>query len=215
MHIGLDVNARIADLFHALALGERLAQDCACRQAVFAADPDIRHFLTRQAQQEAFHALVLNGAVAVLDSKRNADTPLIQALHAYGARLDSDLDARRFAPSLLGMQVMLEGIGAVVLQKLDVSLSERHSPRFAPFRRLLLQQEDAHHAFGLRTLKQIIAADPVQVEALRVAARDYLALARELLFTCSDLFQYFDSSVTDYSASLDQHLPRWLMETAP
>ncbi|MGH8710032.1 MAG: hypothetical protein ACREVA_01745 [Burkholderiales bacterium] len=213
MHIGLDVNACIADLFHALALGERLAQDCARRQVVFAADPKMRHFLTRQSQQEAFHALVLNGAGAVLDSKRNAATPLIQALQAYGARLESDLDARRLAPSLLGMQVMLEGIGAVVLEKMDMNLSELHSPRFAPFRRLLQQQEDAHHAFGLHALEQIITADPAQLEPLRVAARDYLALSRNILFTCSDLFQYFNSNVTDYSASLEQHLPGWLSGT--
>ncbi|MEO7760803.1 MAG: hypothetical protein ABIS68_02700 [Casimicrobiaceae bacterium] len=215
MHIGPHVNARIADLFNALVLGERLAQGCAHRQAVIAADTKIRHFFTHQAQQEAFHALVLKGTVAVLDCKRNADTPLIQALHAYGARLEADLDARRLAPSLLGMQVMLEGIGAVVLQKLDVSLSDRHIPRFAPFRRLVLKQEDAHHAFGLHMLKQIITADPAQIEPLRAAARDYLALARDLLIACSELFQHFDSSVIDYSASVEQHLPRWLTQTAP
>ena len=94
MHLGPDVDARVADLFRALALGECLAQDCARRQAVFVADPEIRHFLTRQARQEAFHARMLDGAVAVLDSKRHADTPLTQALQAYGARLESDLDAR-------------------------------------------------------------------------------------------------------------------------
>ncbi|MGH8750093.1 MAG: hypothetical protein ACREUV_00135 [Burkholderiales bacterium] len=215
MHIGLDVNARIADFFRALALGERLAQDCARRQSDFALDPKMRRFLKRQAQQEAFHALVLEGAGVVMDSRRNTATPLIHALQAYDARLESDLDARRLASSLLGMQVILEGIGAVVLEKMDLSLSTQHSPRFVPFRRLLLQQEDMHHAFGLRTLEQIIADDPEQMAALRAAARDYLPLARNLLFACSDLFAHFDSNAEDYSASLEQHLPRWLLAPAP
>lgn len=214
MHIGASTQMHIARLFHALAYGERLAQDCARRQAELAADPKMRRFLLRQAQQENFHALVFEGAVAVLAPKEAVASPATDALQDYRKRLEADLDTGKLAESLLGMQVVLEGLGNVVLEKIDITLSQ-HGSRFAPFRRLLHQQEEAHHAFGLHSLEQLLRDDSALIHRLRAAGKDYLECSQTALESCADVFLHFESSPAEYAQSLNRQLPYWLQEIAP
>lgn len=208
MHIGPSTQIYIARLCHTLAYGERLAQNCARRQAELTAEPKMRRFLLQQAQQENFHALIFQGAVAVLAPKQPVASPASDALQDYGKRLEADLETGKLAESLLGMQVVLEGLGSVVLEEIGIALSQ-HGSLFAPFRRLL-QQEDTHHAFGLHALEQLRARDGVEAQQLQAAGRDYLELSDQALLACCELFQHFDSDPGDYSQSLRQQLPDWL-----
>ena len=79
---------------------------------------------------------------------------------------------------------------------------------------MLLQQEEAHHAFGLRTLERMIAADAVSIEHLREAASPYLALAKSMLFSAQDAFQAIHEDPQDYWDDFQTGLPVWLQASS-
>ncbi|MBC7945348.1 MAG: hypothetical protein H7X91_08825 [Burkholderiales bacterium] len=116
-----------------------------------------------------------------------------RALRRYAERIEADLAEREFTRSLVGMQVVFEGLRAVVLRKLDIGLSE-HGQCFAPLRLLLLRQEDAHHEFGVRSLQRLVGSAEECAglrtalrRVLRVEQRDSAFLQRALRrFRCRD-----------------------------
>ncbi len=197
--IGPGCNTRIARLFHALWHGECIARDAAAWQARICSEPKARRFFALQAAQETLHATLFGAAVSVLAPRTSAlETPTLSALDRYRKRLEDDLEAGRISSSVVGLQIVLEGLGALTLARMNLALSG-HGARFAPCKRLLEHQEDTHHAFGCRWLeRQRIESAP----ALAADAREYFELACDVIDSSEDMFGYGISTPESYRAQL-------------
>ena len=156
----------IARLLTFLAHGEQLANKCAKAQAALALDSGSRRFLLSQARQEAAHALVFQGAIGWLAPRHLADAPFLPALEEYRKKLNDALGRQDLLETFLAEQVILEGLGEAILTRIEEGLAKRAAP-FGRIRRILLQQEEAHHGFGRRMLERAIADDRTDAEALR------------------------------------------------
>lgn len=209
-----DERVPIARLLTFLELGERLAHDCAKGQAVLAPGMKERRFLISQSRQEAYHALVFQGAIAWLAPRRLGDSPLLPALNRYRRLLEGSLSAGDWHETLMGEQIILEGLGEALLQRLEEGLAKRRAP-FARLRRIFLNQEEAHHGFGLRVLGRAIDEGRVSVEQLREKAPCYLALTKEMVMSLGDLFDSIDEDVTEWASGIDKYLPAWLFPSDP
>lgn len=118
----------IARLLTFLERGERLAHECAGRQALLASDSGSRRFLVSQARQEAGHALVFQGAIAWLAPKHLGDAPFLPPLETYRKMLDNALDRQDLLETLLAEQVILEGLGEAMLTRIEEGLAKRAAP---------------------------------------------------------------------------------------
>ena len=208
-----DEKVPIARLLTFLEYGERVAHACAKKQAELAHDPGAQRFLLRQARQEAAHAIVFQGAIAWLAPKHLGDAPCLPALEDYRAILDEALARNDLLETLLAEQVILEGLGEAILTRIEEGLVKRAAP-FGRLRRLLLQQEEAHHGFGRRMLERAITEGRIDVETLRRRAQDYLALTDRMVLTLSDLFESIAEDPTIWAKDVRKFLPEWLVETS-
>ncbi len=204
-----DERVPIARLLRFLEQGERLARDCATRQAALAPTAGMRRFLLGQARQESYHAWVFQGAIAWLSPRHLGGCSLLPPLERYRVLLQEALDAGRFAESLLAEQIILEGLGEAILKRVESGLTKRDAP-FGRLRRILLHQEEAHHEFGLRVLERQLTQDPGVGESLRVRAQDYVALTEGMVTTLSALFESLDEDPAAYATDAKSYLPGWL-----
>ncbi len=204
-----DERVPIARLLRFLEQGERLARDCATRQAALAPTAGMRRFLLGQARQESYHAWVFQGAIAWLSPRHLGRCSLLPPLERYRVLLQEALDAGRFAESLLAEQIILEGLGEAILKRVESGLTKRDAP-FGRLRRILLHQEEAHHEFGLRVLERQLTQDPGVGESLRVRAQDYVALTEGMVTTLSALFESLDEDPAAYATDAKTYLPAWL-----
>ena len=202
----------IARLLRFLEHGERLAHDCAQAQAALAPEPRMRRFLQRQARQEAYHAVVFQGAIAWLTPRHLGTCPLLPPLERYRALLEAAIRERNFAETLMAEQIILEGLGEAILTRIEYGLAKRKAA-FGRLRRILLNQEEAHHAFGRRALDRAVAEGRTSLEALRPRAQEYLALTDAMVATLSDLFESIDEDPSAYAAEAKGYLPTWLTST--
>ncbi len=211
-----DERAPIARLLRFLEQGERLAHDCAKAQAALASeggrDSGMSRFLIGQARQEAYHAVVFQGAIAWLAPRRLGACPLLQPLERYRVLLESALRRGDFAETLLAEQIILEGLGEAILKRIEAGLVKRNAP-FGRLRRILLHQEEAHHAFGCRALERTLARGETTLEALRLSAAEYLALAEAMVATLANLFDDINEDATAWASDAKQYLPEWLTPT--
>lgn len=206
-----DERVPLARLLQFLEHGERLAHDCARAQAALAPDPTMRRFLSGQARQEALHAAVFQGAVAWLAPRHLGDCPVLPPLERYRALIEEAIRERRFAETLLAEQIILEGLGEAILKRLEAGLVKRKAG-FGRLRRILLHQEEAHHAFGRRTLERTIEAGQASSEALRERAPEYLAVADAMVLALGDLFASIDENAAAYIGDARSALPSWLIQ---
>jgi hypothetical protein len=208
-----DERVPIARLLTFLEQGERVAHDCARAQASLASEigreSGLSRFLLGQARQEAYHALVFQGAIAWLAPRHLGACPVLGPLDRYRGLLDEALRRRDFAESLLAEQIILEGLGEAILKRIEDGLAKRHAP-FGRLRRILLHQEEVHHAFGERYLERMIAAGQVAPEMLRPRAQDYLALADAMVVSLADLFDSIREDASAWAADARTYLPAWL-----
>ncbi len=139
----------IAHLLQFLIQGEVLAFDCAKQQAKLCNNAGQTKFLKRQARQEFFHASVFKMGVGLIKPK-GVGAPLGERpMRQYRRLIEDALKRGDLAESLLGMQVILEGLGDVTLEKTNTQALNAGTT-FDKLRRIVLGQEDAHHTFGLR-----------------------------------------------------------------
>ena len=206
-----DEKAPIARLLTFLEHGERLANECAKAQAALAQDFGSRRFLLSQARQEAAHALVFQGAIAWLAPRHLGDTPFLPALEEYRKLLDDALVRQDLLETFLAEQVILEGLGEAILTRIEEGLAKRAAP-FGRLRRILLQQEEAHHGFGRRMLERAMAEGRIDAETLRRRAQDYLALTDQMVLTLSDLFESIAEDPTAWANDVRKFLPEWLSQ---
>lgn len=204
-----DERTPIARLLTFLEHGERMAHDCAQAQAALAPDTPSRRFLLSQARQEAAHALVFQGAIAWLAPKHLRDAPFLPALEAYRNILDDALARGDLLETVLAEQVILEGLGEAILTRIEEGLAKRAAP-FGRLRRILLQQEEAHHGFGRRMLERAMADGRIDAVALSRRAQDYLALTDQMVLTLSELFEAIAEDPADWAQDVRKFLPPWL-----
>jgi hypothetical protein len=196
-------SARIAELLHLLRQGECIAHDGARRQALICGDARMKRFFALQATHEMLHAGVLDVACSVLSPRHRAQSPALTALAAFRRDLEHDLARGHLAASIVGLQIVLEGLGMLTLSRMNPALS-RHGARFAPFKRVLEQQEHTHHAFGCRWLER---QDRSLLPQRAADARRYFDLAAAVIDDGADLFCHGASTPRSYKQGLLAALP--------
>jgi hypothetical protein len=206
-----DEKVPIARLLTFLEHGERMANECAKAQAVLAPDAGSRRFLLSQARQESMHAIVFQGAIAWLAPRHLGDAPFLPALEEYRTILNEALSRQDLLETILAEQVILEGLGEAILTRIEAGLAKRAAP-FGRLRRVLLQQEEAHHGFGCRMLERAMAEGRVEVKTLRRRAQDYLALTDQMVLTLSDLLESIAEDPEAWANDVRTFLPAWLNE---
>ncbi len=204
----------LARLLKFMELGERLAHDCALAQAALAPEPGMRRFLLTQARQEGYHAVAFQGAIAWLAPRYLGTSHLHAPLERYRTLIDEALCRGDYLETILAEQIILEGLGQATLKRIEEGLVKRGAG-FTRLRRLLLQQEEAHHAFGQRTLERAIAEGETSPEALRARAPLYLALIDELIRSLQGLFESIDENPAVYISNARSYLPGWLTTENP
>lgn len=214
MLVGPDEQRPIARLLAFLEQGERMAHDCAKAQAALAWDTEESRFLARQARQEAGHALVFRGVVTWLAPKGVGAPSFLPALEEYRALLEDALMRKDLVETFLAEQVILEGLGEAILTRIEQGLAKRGAP-FGRLRRVLLQQEEAHHGFGLCQLERAIARGEADVPCHQRRARPYLALTDAIILTLCDLFDMIHEDASAWAADARTFLPEWLREEEP
>ena len=200
-----------ARLLRILMFGEHLAERCARRQAQIATDPALQRFFLAQARQEKFHALVFHHSALWLAPKGTVHPPSFAPLQQYEALLEEALHRRDLAETLLAQQVMIDGLGEVILRRLDTAMT-RHGWGLTRLRRLLLNQEQAHHHFGLRQLERCVANDVTAQDRLQRRAPAYLALIEQMLEDFQDAFAFFDENLGEFLHDVQRDLPTWIRD---
>ncbi len=209
MWVRPDEQVSVARLLTFLEHGERMASDCARRQADLTPELKRRRFFKTQASQETMHAMVFHGAIAWLAPRRLGNSPFLPPLESYRRLLSEALDHGDLFETVLAEQVILEGLGEAILTRIEQGLAKRDAP-FGRLRRILLQQEEAHHGFGCRLLEGALSAGDLKVERLRARSQEYLALTDAMVLTLSDVFETIDEDAAAWAADVRTFLPRWL-----
>lgn len=200
----------IARLFDFLLLGEQLAFDCASRQIQFFGDRASQNFLRNQARQEKFHYRVFKSGVGLIAPKGISGTPGKEAMQAYRRLLEEALARGDQAETLLGMQVLLEGLGDVTVRHISDGFGNRKLGNLCRrVRHLITGQEDAHHSFGINRLQQCFDGDRAPQQLLS-RSEDYLELIEQLVISTTDLFAEFDEDPQQYLDEFRESLPDWL-----
>ena len=212
MFLAVDERQQIARLFAFLLQGERLALDCTSQQATLFNDKASRKFLSNQARQEKFHCQVFKAGIGIVAPRGVSNIPGGKEMQAYRRLLTEAWEWGNQAETLLGMQIILEGLGDVAIRHINAGFELR---KVGSMRRrvryLILAQEDAHHAFGLQRFKASIG-DEFVPDYLIQRSQDYLNLLESLMSSVSDLFFHFDEQAEQYTKEFYADLPTWLID---
>jgi hypothetical protein len=198
-----------ARLFSFLMLGEQVAQHCALEQSKYTTHKGSRKFLLSQSSQENYHRILFDKAVLTLTPKGAKPNPANKPMLKYQNLLNDAIATGQYAETLLGQQVILEGLGEVVLENIDKGMSNRMFG-FKKIRRIILKQEQAHHDFGLRKLNDWVGTDETRINALSAKTSDYLDLIHEILNNFHDVFEYFGYDSNVYYSEVKRKLPDWI-----
>lgn len=210
MFIKQGEHKQAARLFSFLVLGESIAQHCATEQANYSSNSVIRRFLKSQARQENYHRIIFQRAGLMLSPKGSNCHSVNKPMQEYKRLLDEAIQNRKFSETLLGQQVLLEGLGETVLEHIDHGMSNRKFG-FQRIRNLVLSQEHAHHQFGLRKLNECVDGDEGKQQALSSRVQDYLYLIEQILMNLQDLFEYFNYDAMQYLVEVQEKLPDWVV----
>ena len=199
MNIGADEKKHIARYLKFLLCGERIAHSCSARQAKLCDDKQMKQFLLKQSRQEKFHAMTFQSGILFLAPK-GVNTPAKKHTEIYSALLDEAIANHDLLSSVIGLQVILEGMGEVALSRLDFGMKQRDAG-LQKLRRAILAQEDAHHDFGLQYL------DKNQLATRSIGPEAYLAVIGDMLSSMQNLFEFFDEDSDQYIADFRRNLP--------
>ncbi|GJL54901.1 MAG: hypothetical protein NPIRA02_20330 [Nitrospirales bacterium] len=196
----------LARLLQFIELGEEIAHDCAKTQVALTQDPGMTHFLQGQARQELLHARTFHTAINWIAPKHLGPSPFSQPFAQYQRLIASALDRGDLYETILAEQVMLEGLGEVTLKKLEKGLLKRQAP-FQRLRRMFLQQEEAHHGFGLRLLERAIVQRTISTQSLQIRAQDYIGLVESMIRTGQELLVEINEDPDWYLTEFQKTLP--------
>ncbi len=202
-------HTHLAQLLRFMELGEHLAHDCAQAQSRLATEPGMQTFLAGQARQEGHHAFVFHGAIRWLAPKTTQPSEIATHMNDYRHLVEAAINRADFAESLVAEQIILEGLGEAILNKIEVGLVKRGAP-FRRLRRVLIHQEEAHYQFGLRVLSTMIQQEEESFATLRQKSEIYLPLAKTMLFSAEEAFVSLKEDPQDYWDEFEQRLPLWL-----
>ena len=200
---------QVASLLEVLISGEELARDCARAQAELARDRLMRRFFLAQARQESFHVGVFHALLLALSPKGAGGSWNALALARYRRLIEGALARGDLGETLIAQQVILEGLGEVVLTHLDRGMGKRKIG-IERLHRLVLSQEQAHHGFGLSRLEQMVTNGQTSRGRLQEQAGEYLSIIDSLLAELSEVFEIFDEDPVAYASETRCHLPHWL-----
>lgn len=209
MFIKKDEHTQAARLFSFLALGEEIAHHCAKQQARQSDNRAMQRFLKSQARQEKNHQIMFKYGELLLTPKGSPCEPAVQPLQEYKHLLNEAIEKNDFAETLLGQQVILEGLGEVVLKNIDFGMSNRNFG-YKKIRHLILTQEQAHHDFGIRKLNHAVQNDLEEQTRLSARAQDYLHLIEKMLDNLYSLFEHFNYDASSYNHQVKDALPSWV-----
>ncbi len=198
-----------AKLFSFLMLGEEIAQHCATQQAIHSSNAVTRRFLKSQARQEKYHRIIFQRGELMLSPKGGNCGSVKNHLLEYKKLLDEATKTNNFEETLLGQQIILEGLGETVLENIDHGMSNRKFG-FHRIRHLILSQEHAHHQFGLRKLDACVENNEVKQQKLSSRVYDYMNLIEKMLLNLQDLFEYFNYDSLQYIDEVQNKLPAWI-----
>jgi hypothetical protein len=209
MLLAADDRKQAARLFGFLALGEQLSRDCARGQAKLAPDKAMRRFLLMQARQETFHKRLFEGAILYLAPRGIHRPPSLAPLTKYRQLIEQALHEGNLAETLLAQQVLLEGLGEVLLDRIDQGMTDR-GMGLERLRRLVLAQEHTHHAFGLRRIERFIDTQNHARDKLQRRTQEYLYLIEKIFTELMEFFEFFDEDPRAYVSELRNGLPESL-----
>ena len=204
----------LARLLQFLELGEQVAHTCATAQADLAPTRGLQKFLHAQARQEGYHARAFQAAINWLAPKHLGCSPFYQPFVQYQQLIESALGRRDFYETILAEQVILEGLGEVTLKKLERGLLKRQAP-FERLRKMFLQQEEAHHGFGVRVLERALFRQDISMSYLRKRAQDYITVAETMITTGQELLLEMTEDPYWYVAEFHKTLPDWAQYSPP
>lgn len=202
----------LARLFSSLEYGERIAQRCAARQSYLVSDLRHARFLRRQAKQERLHAFIFGRITAWLAP--GAAPPPARGLRVVEAMLDNALRSGDLAESLLGQQVVIEGLGETLLTRLGAGAAPLGFG-LSRLQRRLVGQEHAHHTFGIRVLQELLESGSIRAEWASEKARRYLDVIDGMFCECADIFDALDEDPAVHRADVHRRLPAWLSPEPP
>ena len=207
MNIASDEKKHIARLLNFLLSGEKVAHCCSARQASLCGDGAMKRFLVNQSRQEKFHAMTFQSAILWLAPK-GVSIPAQKQMQQYESILLQATENDELLDSIVGLQVILEGMGDIVLSHFDTGIKQRDIG-FQKIRRAILAQEDSHHEFGINYLNMNSkpASNSSQIS-------NYLSLINEMLDSVQGLFDYFNEDINQYRSEFDYILPKWVHENA-
>lgn len=206
MLIKRNARAEIGRLFACMAYGEGIARECALRQAEIAGRAAMRRFLLRQARQEEHHARVFERVALCITPRGSGPVPPV--LRRYRRELERACARTDLLETLVGQQIVLEGFGELVLDRMNRKLDQRWVG-FGRLRRLLIHQEQGHRAFGGRAVQKMIERDPTGRERAGDAARRYLALTDGIVDELEPVFTVTGADPALYKRALRAGLPGW------
>ena len=206
MRIKSNTLTEIGRLFSCLEYGERIAHDCALQQANMRVSEE-SYFFLRQARQERHHAKVFNRVILCISPR--GPKPVPATLRQFRARIERACRRNDLVDTLVGQQIVLEGFGGLILEKMDRKFDQRRLG-FRRVRKILLHQERGHQAFGYRMIDELMAADVTSVERIHNLGLEYLALIECLLDDLQSIFDVVGADADQYKKELGGNLPVWL-----
>lgn len=202
--------SKIAELLALLEQGERIAQEAARQQARLALSqgmPQYATFFRQQARHENFHAYLFHKASNWLNSKHR-QSPNSQ-LEKLQNTISASLTSGNLAESVLGVQIVLESVGNLVLNGIDCRMRQY---RFGlnKIRKTILAQEAAHHAFGHEKLLTLQQRHPSQGIKISQLSAQYQELVHDLFDASAGLFECLDADIAIYKSVIDTELSSYL-----
>ena len=196
----------MANLLDILAQGERVAMRGARQQIAVAPDKKTRAFLRLQAGHEAFHAFVFDASALWLRGRGKRKNKTTPQLDWFAEQTNDAVRKQDFTESLLCQQVVLEGLGHIVLERIDRELSER-GIQWSRLRRLMLEQETHHHVFGIDKFTEALARQPDRLPDLTRKARTLVTTAEELLDELAEPLAIMEVDAGEYMTQMRAEMP--------
>jgi hypothetical protein len=207
MNIGADEKKHIARLLNFFLSGEKVPHRFSPRQPKLSKHDQVKRFLIRQSRQERFHAVTFQSAILWL-SPKGVCVPANKTMQQYESLLNEATDNHDLFSSVIGLQVILEGMGDIALSHFDDGMRQR-GLGYQKLRRAILAQEDMHHEFGL---SYFYKNTPPAVPA--VQSDNYLSLVDDMLTSLQGLFDFFDEDSGSYMAEFKQSIPQQIHNNA-
>lgn len=153
-------------------------------------------FLRRRGRKASTHKYFKRLSIWLAPRGINRSPGFVPIEH-YRKLIQDAIRREDFTETLLAQQVILEGLGEVILNRISMGI-HRRGLGFNRIRQLLMNQEHAHYQFGLRRLEQILASGDASAGMLRQRGREHLGLTDAMFDALADLFDSFDEDSAAY-----------------